>query len=529
MKFPTIFLAPGLLLLATTGGYTPAPEIKTQPSASAHSIVSSPEPPPIIIWEPQPGPQSLAIAAPFIEEMLFGGARGGGKSDFLLGDFLQDVHQGPVWKGIIFRRTYKELEELIARALEIYTPLGAVYKVEPSTFIFPSGATLKMRYLETENDCINYQGHQYTWIGWDEKTNWPNLNAYHKINACLRSAGVVKNKRVRVTANPGGRGHHAVKAYFIDPAPMGFELISETDEQGYVSNRIFIKSKVTDNKILLKNDPNYIGRLRRSGSPELVKAWLDGDWDVITGAYYPEFSMEKHVIAPFPIPAHWLRFRSMDWGSATPFCVLWHTISEGVVLPNGKYIPAGAIVTYREFYGWNGKPNVGLRWSADKVARALLLKELPLEKITYSVLDPSGFKQDGGPSHAERMAMEGAYFRRADNSRVAGWDALRGRMCGVDGDPEMDNGVGEPMWYCFSDCIHLIRTLPALQHDKDNIEDCDTTGEDHAPDTLRYGIMSRPWTRPKEAKKPEPKTAATMTLNDWLAITPKMSDNLIAI
>lgn len=497
------------------------------------------------VWEPQPGPQALAIGAPFVNELLFGGARGGGKSDFLLGDFLQDIGQGAAWRGIIFRKSYPELEELLVRAKEIFLPLGATYKVSEKTFYFPSGSTLKLRHIETESDADLYQGHQYTWIGWDELGNWPNLNAYKKLKACLRSAHGVANKRIRCSANPGGVGHHAVKNYFIDHSPKGMELIQSIDEDGTITTRMYIPSRVTDNKILLKNDPEYIARLREIGSPELVKAWLEGDWNVITGAYFPEFSTDKHVLEPFPIPSHWMRFRSMDWGSTSPFAVLWHAVSDGYTTPSGVYIPSGAIVTYREWYGCvPGQVNVGLKWTAGQVAKGIAKRE-ENEKISYGVIDPSAFKWDGGPSHAERMQQVAkVHFRKADNNRIGGWDMVRERLCGIkepktpeptypdvpgglvhtdplaaivinglfarptpqpgaprsDNDEFQDDMVGTPMWYCFKTCVHLIRTLPALQHDTDNPEDCNTDGEDHAPDALRYGLMSRPWSRPKPKK-----------------------------
>lgn len=467
------------------------------------------------LWQPQPGPQSLAIGAPFITELMFGGARGGGKSDFLLGDFLQDIGIGETWRGIIFRRSYPELEELITRAKEVYAPFGAIWKVSDKTFVFPTGATLKMRHVETEKDCDKYQGHQYTWIAWDELTNWPNLNSYKKLKACLRSAHGVQNMRIRSSANPGGVGHHAVKAYFVDPAPKGLKMLVNVDEDGYQTTKMFIPSRVYDNKKLLENDPGYVARLREIGSPELVRAWLEGDWNVITGAYFPEFSTETHALSPFPIPEHWLRFRSMDWGSASPFAVLWHTVCDGHELSNGMYIPSGAVITYREYYGWNGTPNVGIRWDAPRVARKIREYEA-LEKITYGVLDPAAFSKDSGPSHAERMAREKIFFRKADNNRVGGWDVIRDRLCGLDGDPDVNYGVGKPMWYCFSNCVNLIRTLPALQHDINKPEDCDSDGEDHAPDALRYGLMSRPWKRPTPIadRSPDFKLLQNATLDD---------------
>lgn len=481
------------------------------------------------LWEPQPGPQSLAVAAQFVTELMFGGARGGGKSDFLLGDYLQDIDIGPNWTGIIFRRSYPELEELIKRAKEIYTPFGAIYKVADKTFLFPSGASLKMRHVENESDCDKYQGHQYAWIGWDELTNWPNLNSYKKLKACLRNGNIpIPFKRIRCSANPGGVGHHAVKAYFIDPCPKGMEVIETLDEQedplgtkiNFITTRMFVPSKVRDNKILMANDPGYVSRLREIGSPELVKAWLDGDWSVITGSYFPEFSLEKHAIAPFKIPDHWVRFRSMDWGSATPFCNLWHAVvSEPYELPDGRVLPQGAVVTYRELYGWNGTPNVGIRWPATRVAQEIKRMDSH-ETITYGVIDPSAYSKHSGPSHAERMAQENVLFRKADNNRIGGWDIIRDRLCGIEGDPDKNYGVGLPMWYVFSTCVHLIRTLPALQHDLTDPEDCDTDGEDHAPDALRYGLMSRPWRRPKPQSKTESnvKLLQKATMNDlWSA------------
>lgn len=472
------------------------------------------------VWQPQPGPQSLAIAAQFAGELMFGGARGGGKSDYLLGDFLQDVGLGEIWRGIIFRRSYPELEELITRAKEIFLPLGANWKVSDKTFIFPSGATLKMRHVETESDCDKYQGHQYTWIGWDELTNWPNLKSYKKLKACLRSAHGVPNKRIRCSANPGGVGHHEVKAYFVDPAPKGMELIRNVDEDGTETTRMFIPSRVYDNKKLMDNDPGYIARLRELGTPELVRAWLEGDWNVITGAYFPEFKTELHVIRPFKLPNHWTRFRSMDWGSSTPFAVLWHAVvSESYELPDGRFLPSGAIVTYRELYGWNGTPNVGLRKNATWVAQQIAKAERG-DNISYGVLDPSAFSNSSGPSHGERMAVEGVRFRKADNNRIGGWDMVRDRLCGVDGDIDVNGGVGTPMWYVFDVCVHIIRTLPAMQHDLNDPEDCDTDGEDHAPDALRYGFMSRPWRRPKPGPPPPPKFKLLQkaTMNDlWAA------------
>jgi hypothetical protein len=470
------------------------------------------------IWEPQPGPQALAISARFVTELLYGGARGGGKSSYLLGDFLQDIEAGSGWAGILFRKSYPELEELIKQAKEMYMHLGATWKVSDRTFSFPSGATLKLRHIDNEDDAMLYQGHEYSWIGFDELGNWGSLNAYRKLKACLRGTSAsVSHRRIRATANPGGPGHHEVKSYFIDNNPNGFEML--TTPEG--TTRMFIPAKVSDNKILLTADPGYVSRLKEVGSPELVRAWLEGDWNVITGAYFPEFSTKRHVIAPFPIPRYWLRFIAGDWGSASPFSFHWYAVSDGTVnlpapdpLSAPLLIPKNAIVVYREFYGSvPGLVNTGLRWPASRVAEGIKSRQAEGERLTYRVMDPSAFKQDGGPSHAETMARAGVFFRPADNTRLAGWNAVRERLVGLD--PDATSGLGTPMLYIFNTCPNLIRTLPALQHDIRNPEDCDTTAEDHAPDDLRYACMSRPWSRPKPLPEPQlPKKLSEVTLTE---------------
>jgi hypothetical protein len=289
-----------------------------------------------------------------------------------------------------------------------------------------------------------------------------------------------------------------VRARYIDPAPLGYQVITDPDTG---LERVYIPARVSDNQQLLTNDPQYVARLRASGSPELVRAWLEGDWSVVTGAFFSEFNLARHVVAPHVLPKHWVRFRSMDWGSARPFCVGWYAVSDGEL----QQYPRGALVKYREWYG-KSAPNVGLKLTAEQVADGILEREDGEEKIDLSVLDPAAFAQDGGPSIAERMAKRGAFFQRADNSRVGargamgGWDLLRQRLVGED---------DRPMLYFFSTCVDTIRTLPALQHDDKRPEDLDTDGEDHAADETRYACAARPWVR--EAPKPKPVKFANST------------------
>jgi hypothetical protein len=292
-------------------------------------------------------------------------------------------------------------------------------------------------------------------------------------------------------------GHHWVKAYFVDPAPGGYEPILDPITK---HRRLFIPAKLRDNKILLASDPTYADRLRGLSSDSMVRAWLEGDWTVIEGAYFDCWRYDKHVVNPFPIPREWARFRSMDWGSARPFSVGWWAIvSDDFQLPDStgnartatarRVLPRGAIVRYREWYG-SASINVGLKLTAEAVA----------ERMNKALI------------RAKRRP-----FHAADNARVpqrgsmGGWDQMRARLVGID---------ESPMIYCFSTCAASIRTIPALQHDVAKMEDVNTEGEDHAADEWRYACMSRPFSPMKKVETKAVKigytTRAAPGPGDWI-------------
>ena len=435
-----------------------------------------------IVWRPQPGPQSALISCP-VFEIFFGGARGGGKTDGMLGEWANHAARyGEHAIGLMVRRTRTELTETIERSKALYGPLGFKFHEQDKMWRAPNGARLRFAYLERDADADGYQGHSYTRVYVEEAGTFPSYRPIAKLMATLRSgAGVPVG--MRLTGNPGGPGHNWVKSRYIDPAPAGFEVIRDATTG---LERVYIPSRVGDNRYL---GSDYVQRLKAVGSEALVKAWLEGDWSVIEGAFFAEWSYERHVVRPFSIPDDWLRFRSCDWGSAAPFSVGWWAVVGDDFVAGDTRLPRGALLRYREWYGASA-PNVGLKLTAEEVARGIKAKEAD-EEIAYGVLDPAAFAVDGGPSIAQMMAREGVFFRPADNKRVSqkgalsGWDQMRARLKG-----DLD---GRPMLYVFETCKEFIRTVPVLQHDPDRPEDVDTDGEDHVADEARYGCMSRPY------------------------------------
>jgi len=446
-------------------------------------MAASPE----IIWKPLPGPQTDLIRCPCFE-VFYGGARGGGKTEGSIGDWFNHAQlYGENAAGLFVRRKLTQLTDAIKRFRRYGAKIGAKWFEQKKELHMPNGAVLKFAYLDSDDDAEEYQGHEYTRVYIEEITNFPFPGPIMKLKGTLRSAKGVPCG-MRATGNPGGPGHHWVKARYIDPAPKGYKVIAEEEEIQVgpdefvmaVIERVFIPAKLQDNPELLKNDPTYIMRLRETGSETLVKAWLEGDWNGVDGTFFSEFSEQRHVLSGrLALPEHWTRFRAMDWGSAAPFSVGWYAVADGTT-----ELPRNALVKFAEWYGWNGKPNVGLKMSANLVAQGIMRREKSFGRITYGVADPSIFSNNGGPSIAEMMIVEGCSWFRGDNARQAGWEQLRKRLA-----------ADVPLIYFHESCENTIRTLPYLQHDDKNPEDLDTDAEDHAADETRYAIMSRPMTR----------------------------------
>ena len=451
-------------------------------------------------------------------EILYGGAAWGGKSYLERTSAIRwCVEVGGV-QVYFFRRTLPDLRDNHLRGptsffhmLEPYLKGGHVkFKAVENEFEFWNGSVLHLCYCDSENDVEKYRGAEIHVLIMDELTHFSEFQ-YRFLRSRVRIAGLkIPEKykgrlpRIECASNPGSIGHAWVKRTFISPKPEMEVWRTDPGEGGMV--RQFIPARLSDNPFLTKDDPTYADRLRGLGSDSLVKAMLDGDWNIVAGSAYEKLSRKTHCIEPFIPPDDWLCFGSFDWGSAKPFSYGMWTVSNGNELPDGRSYQRGAIIRYDEYYGWNGKPNEGVRMEVPEVAAEILKREEG-RRMTYRVGDSSMWKIDGGPSIAETFIKHGVVMRQSikgPGSRHNGYIEVRNRING--------NEDG-PMLFATKNCHSgFWRTMPDQVLDDHTwglkAEQLATEQEDHCSDDVMYACTSRPWMR--VLKKQEQK------VRDWL-------------
>lgn len=460
-------------------------------------------------------------------------------TDALIMDFCQDVGKGwgVEWRGIIFRKSYPDLQDIIEKSRKWIPRIWpqAKYNETKSFWEWPTGEKLYFRQFSKPSDYYKYHGHAYPFIGWEELTTWPDDKCFKSMFSCLRSTKVGMPRKVRATTNPYGVGHNWVKMRYQLPVPKGQiigKIITDSkDDAGELElPRVAIHGYLDENKVLLTADPDYKKNIRTAArNPAELAAWLDGSWDIVAGGMFDDIwymGKDYILVEPFKIPDSWRIDRSFDWGSNAPFSVGWWAESDG-----SDYIDAfghrrstvrGDLFRIAEWYGWTGKPNEGKRLLATEIARGIVEYELemgwrqphnrrwcrvrpgPADNAIFD--DEQGRKKDdpnakskatdmGMPVRIGNLLYPGItweYSDKSPGSRKQGWEQMRAMMKAAI-PPEKrippEEGLRErPGLFVFNTCDQFIRTVPALPRDENDMDDVDSEAEDHIGDECRYRV-----------------------------------------
>ncbi len=433
-----------------------------------------------------PQPRQELLHATTANEILYGGAAGGGKSFSLRWDAYEFCLQNPGCIAVIVRQTLPQLEKNHIRWVrkEIPKALGS-YNETKKSLVFWNGSILSFQHLEYDKDINDFQGDEIYWLGLDEAAL---LHPHHiaEVKSRLRlgnwkpqtEAAKKRLPRLVMTSNPGGPSHLYLKEGWIDPAPSEtlFNVSVKVRNRTISKSRIFIPATMDDNAFL---DEDYEAQFADMPAWK-IKQFVDGDWNVVPGAYFDCWDSEKHIIKPFALPRWWPVYRSCDWGFSSPFSIGEWTISDGTMVTqkDGSSIrhPDGALIRIWEWYGTGEKRNSGLKMDGQLVAEQIIAAR---GKCKPGPADPSMWRADHGPSQAERFYRGGLRFFKADNQREPGWQ-------------EMYRRLNRGLLLVVEDCRDFIRTVPTASSDPMNPDDVLKAGEDHVMDDTRYMCMARP-------------------------------------
>ena len=446
------------------------------------------------IWKPHPVQEEALLRDEF--EVLFGGARGPGKTDagqvWLLGDELPEsteddpqlyIHH-PRYRALVLRKNSTDLSDWIDRAQYMYSSYGARVVGNPPRIEWPSGAIFRTGHLKDRSSYEKYLGHEYQRILVEELNQIPSELYYLQILGSCRSTITGLKPQIFCTTNPGGIGHTWVKDRFVSVAPWGvpYYYKMKVGDGEMELSRIFIHATLDDNPTLKEKDPHYIAYLEslKDKDPDLYRAWRFGDWDVFAGQFFKEFRHATHVIPQLNIKSGIDKYGSLDWGYSAPHCFLGSVVKREQIDGN----EFNRLITYKEIWGTELTP--------PQLAKKIN-ESVNLDEYKFVMCDPAMFHRspDGSYSIIDQMkevlGRNFSKFRPANNDRIGGW-AMMHKWLSLATD-------GLPYWLITDNCIHLIETIPAQIHDENNVEDIESDGVDHAVDSARYQQVHLRWIR----------------------------------
>ena len=454
--------------------------------------------------------QSLAMTAP-AEEILYGGAAGGGKSHLIRTALITYCLAVKGLQCFLFRRTYPELKmnhmegagsfpEMLQPLVEAKDPETGrqLCRIVDKDILFHNGSRIKLRHLQHARELTNYQGAEIHVLAMDEATHFTDAE-YRYLRGRMRVVGLKIPEglpwafpRALLGTNPGGIGHHWAKGGFVNHGPYHVHRATKADGG---MRRVYIPAKMEDNPSLLAADPTYVDRLEGLGDQTLVRSLKDGDWEVVAGAMYGAvWRRDRHLVQPFAIPNDWRIWTGGDDGFAAPSCIYWLTQDPKI----------GTYYVIRELYGSKLMPETiadkmeGLNYRIMMSGRRIDSPPVPNEEPIQGLYDSSAFAEKGESKRGGRGDQINEALKRLNAGRIRAVDKWQGsrvhgcqkihRLLG----PNPDDPSGMPGLRIFDGyCPNLVRTLPTLGRDPGNPEDVNTDEDDHSYDALRYALQWR--------------------------------------
>lgn len=392
--------------------------------------------------------------------LLYGGAKGGGKSWALRTKQILRRLNYPGSKGLLLRRTFPELSRTHIIKIKEELPRGGwQYNNQSHSFVFPNGSTLECGSCQYEADVLNYQGAEYDDIAIDEATQFTEYQ-FNILKSCLRTVRKDLKTQLYLGANPGGVGHGWVKREFIT---------------GKLDEHHFVPAKVWDNPVLMEADPDYVHTLEKL-PVELRRMYLEGDWDIFAGQVFWEFRREKHIVDEFEYPIELCpKIISFDWGYNAPGCASWLA-----------FTPEGRVYQYRELYQTQKAP---IEWAKE------IKVFLGVEKIQEVVLPHDCFSHLGGNQmiadvFRDEWADLGDMAPRIVRGNTGTVGAVKNRLA-IMHQYLTDAPDGKPWFQIHSKCTNFTRTVPELVYSETDAEAINSSGEDHAYDATSLGLMRK--------------------------------------
>ena len=437
--------------------------------------------------------QDKVLLVPESIDLFLGGGRGGGK-DYGCGHLiLRHVEQyGPRARILYLRRTYKGLADFELVCREMFGALygsDASYNGKEHVWRFPNGAYLELGQLESHADYQKYQGHSYTLVIISEAGQYPTPDLLDLMRSNIRGPKDIPLRMV-ISANPGGVGHHWIAQRYVFRERPWVPFVEPKSKREWIN----CPSTYRDNPFI--DQAQYRQQLESScpEDPELLRAWLEGDWTVARGAYFASCLDEQRVaVGPFDeMPTiqrfghkePWENWLAHDFGSTAPSVTYLMAKSPGYEFA-GKYYPRDSIVIIDELATYRrDNLNMGLGWTASTTAEAIVEFCDRWKVKPQGAADDACFAKTGhAGSIANEFARKGVYFQPAKKAdRISGWQRMK-RMLGDAGKPDV------PGLYVSRHCEYFWATVPYLARDTKRVEDLESSGPDHGADACRYGLL----------------------------------------